>query len=128
MMTLGDLCDLVAGRVTMLVELKSRFDGDARLPIRVADSFRWISRSRCADVVRPEATAVLRQKAPSRRADIATKYRPHPYYDLMPAWLRYGMGYLLPALMARPQFIAYGVSGLPAFAPLFARQVLVCRF
>ena len=27
MMTLGELCDLVAGRVTMLVELKSRFDG-----------------------------------------------------------------------------------------------------
>ena len=37
MMTLGELCDLVAGRVTMLVELKSRFDGDARLPVRVAD-------------------------------------------------------------------------------------------
>ncbi len=36
MMTLGDLCDLVGGRVTMLVELKSRFDGDVRLPARVA--------------------------------------------------------------------------------------------
>ncbi len=28
MMTLAELCDLVAGRVAMLVELKSRFDGD----------------------------------------------------------------------------------------------------
>ncbi len=37
MMTLGDLCDLVGGRVTMLIELKSRFDGDGRLPARVAD-------------------------------------------------------------------------------------------
>ena len=36
MMTLGELCDLVGGRVTMLLELKSRFDGDARLPARVA--------------------------------------------------------------------------------------------
>ena len=36
MLTLGELCDLVAGRVTILLELKSRFDGDARLPARVA--------------------------------------------------------------------------------------------
>ena len=35
-MTLGELCDLVGGRVTMLIELKSRFDGDGRLPARVA--------------------------------------------------------------------------------------------
>ena len=28
MMTLGDLCDLVASRVTLVLELKSRFDGD----------------------------------------------------------------------------------------------------
>ena len=32
MLTLGELCDLVDGRVTMLIELKSRFDGDDRLP------------------------------------------------------------------------------------------------
>ena len=30
MMTLGELCDLVGGRVTMLVEVKSRFDGDRK--------------------------------------------------------------------------------------------------
>ena len=34
MMTLGELCDLVGGRATMLLELKSRFDGDGRLPAR----------------------------------------------------------------------------------------------
>ena len=55
MMTLGELCDLVAGRVTMLVELKSRFDGDARLPARVADGARRLSRAGGADVVRPGA-------------------------------------------------------------------------
>ena len=37
MMTLGDLCTLVAGRATMVIELKSRFDGDERLPSRVAE-------------------------------------------------------------------------------------------
>ena len=38
MMTLGDLCDLVGGRAALLLELKSRFDGDGRLPARVAAS------------------------------------------------------------------------------------------
>ena len=31
MLTLGELCDLVAGRAALLLELKSRFDGDLRL-------------------------------------------------------------------------------------------------
>jgi glycerophosphoryl diester phosphodiesterase len=34
MLTLGELCDLVAGRATTLLELKSQFDGDDRLPAR----------------------------------------------------------------------------------------------
>jgi hypothetical protein len=41
----------------------------------------------------------------------------------MPAWMRLGMGYLLTALTARPQFVAYAVADLPALAPLAARHV-----
>jgi glycerophosphoryl diester phosphodiesterase len=40
----------------------------------------------------------------------------------MPAWMRYGMGYLLTALMPHPQFVAYAVNDLPALAPLVARR------
>ena len=99
MMTLGDLCDLVGGRVTMLVELKSRFDGDGRLPARVAEvlagyrgpvapmSFDPASSRRCG-----------KRRRSLVRGIIAAKYRPHPYWDLMPAWMRHGMGYLLTAL------------------------------
>src|ERR1700761_120373 len=36
MMTLGDLCALVAGRVPLVIELKSAFDGDRRLGQRRA--------------------------------------------------------------------------------------------
>jgi hypothetical protein len=38
--------------------------------------------------------------------------------------MRYGMGYLVTAVVARPQFVAYSVSDLPALAPSFARRVL----
>src|ERR1700750_745701 len=36
MMTLGDLCALVAGRVPLVIEMKSAFDGDRRLVQRMA--------------------------------------------------------------------------------------------
>src|SRR5712672_2511810 len=37
MMTLGDLCALVAGRVPLVIEVKSHFDGDRRLVSRMAE-------------------------------------------------------------------------------------------
>jgi len=125
MMTLGDLCDLVGGRVAMLLELKSRFDGDGRLPARVAAVLSEYRGPVAPMSFDPLQLRVLRQKAPRLpRGIAAAKYRPHPYWDQMPAWLRHGMGSLLPALTARPQFVAYAVGDLPALAPLFARHIL----
>ena len=40
MLTLSELCELIAGRVTLLLELKSRFDGDRRLAQRAAAVLR----------------------------------------------------------------------------------------
>ena len=125
MMTLGELCDLVGGRVTMLVELKSRFDGNTRLPGRVADILAGYRGAVAPMSFDPLQLAVLLRKAPQLiRGIIAAKYRPHPYWDTMPTWMRLGMGYLVTALTARPQFVAYGIADLPALAPLFARHIL----
>jgi glycerophosphoryl diester phosphodiesterase len=125
MMTLGELCDLVAGRVTVLVELKSRFDGDRRLPARVGDVLAGYRGPVAPMSFDPGQLVALRCKTPQLTLGIvAAKYRPHPYWDQMPAWMRHGMGYLVTALTARPQFVAYGIADLPALAPLFARHVL----
>jgi glycerophosphoryl diester phosphodiesterase len=124
MMTLGELCDLVGGRVTMLVELKSRFDGDRRLAGRVAavlSGYRGPVGPMSFD---PGQLLLLRKNSPHLVYGIvAAKYRPHPYWDLMPDWMQRGMGYLLTALTSRPQFVAYAVADLPALAPLAARHV-----
>jgi glycerophosphoryl diester phosphodiesterase len=125
MMTLGELCDLNGGRTTMLVELKSKFDGDDRLPLRVAEVLSNYHGPVAPMSFDPGQMATLGQKAPKLvRGIIAAKYRPHPYWDLMPAWMRLGMGHLVTALTARPQFVAYAIADLPAAAPLFARHVL----
>lgn len=124
MLTLGELCDLVDRRVTMLVELKSRFDGDERLPARVATVLAGYRGHAAPMSFDPRQIAALRHKAPQLPCGIvAAKYRPHPYWDQMPFWMRYGMGYLVTGLAARAQFVAYAVADLPAFAPLVARHV-----
>lgn len=125
MMTLGELCDLVAGRVAMLVELKSRFDGDGALPARVAAVLAGYRGPAAPMSFDPTQLKVLRQKAPHLpRGIVAARYRPHPYWDRMPPALRYGMGSLLPALTAQPHFVAYAVGDLPAPGPFVARHGL----
>ena len=64
MMTLGDLCDLVGGRVALLLELKSRFDGDGRLPARVAALLAGYRGPGRADVLRPDSACSCCGKRP----------------------------------------------------------------
>jgi glycerophosphoryl diester phosphodiesterase len=125
MMTLGDLRDLVAGRTIILIEVKSRFDGDVRLAERVADVLAAYAGPAAPMSFDPWQIKALRHKAHKLVCGIvAAKYRPHPYWDLMPAWMRHGMGYLLTGLAARPQFVAYAAADLPALAPVLANRLL----
>lgn len=125
MMTLPELCDLVGGRVAMLIELKSRFDGDGRLASRVAEVLTGYDGPVGPMSFDPRQMMMLRHKAPGLTCGIvAAQYRPHPYWDQMPNWMQHGMGYLLTGLLARSQFAAYAVADLPAFAPLLARRLL----
>ena len=55
MITLGELCDLVAGRAPLVIELKSRFDGDQRLVARAAEVLSQLWRPGRPDVVRSGA-------------------------------------------------------------------------
>jgi glycerophosphoryl diester phosphodiesterase len=124
MLTLGDLCDLVAARTTIFIELKSRFDGEVRLANRVAEVLTAYAGPAAPMSFDPWQITALRHKAPKIACGIvAAKYRPHPYWDLMPAWMRRGMGYLLTGVVARPQFVAYAAADLPALAPLLANRL-----
>jgi glycerophosphoryl diester phosphodiesterase len=126
MMTLGELCDLIAGRVPLLLEMKSRFDRDQRLPLRVAAVLAGYNGPSAPMSFDHAQLRLLRQKAPHLlRGIVAAKYRPHPYWDQMPPLSRYGMGFLFPAaLTGRPHFVAYAADNLPAIAPALARHAL----
>jgi glycerophosphoryl diester phosphodiesterase len=122
MMTLGDLLDLVGGRVALVLELKSRFDGDARLPRRTAEILKTYSGPVAAMSFDPEQVAAIQDLAPGLpRGIVAQRDRGG---DRVALGRRDKLAYLLLGLRSRPHFVAYRVQDLPAPGPLLARYAL----
>ena len=122
MMTLSDLLDLVAGRVGLFLELKSRFDCDPRLPHRVAEVVKSYAGPVAAMSFDPYQVEAVRELAPGLiRGIVAERYRAG---ESEGPGGRERLAYLLHGLRSRPQFVAYHVNDLPAAGPLLARHVL----
>src|SRR5262249_18834904 len=118
MITLGDLCDLVAGRATLVIELKSRYDGDPRLVARAADVLAGYRGPAAVMSFDPAQVAELRRIAPRLlRGMVAERTYRHHEWDALPATAKRSMAYFTHALATRPQFIAYSVRDLPAAVP-----------
>ena len=110
MMTLGELCDLVAGRVPLILEVKSHFDGDTRLADRVAEIVQGYAGPVAAMSFDPVTVASV---APLLRRDCrAAWWRRMPARSMpgTPTSLRYATA----AFRARPHFLAWSVRDLPA--------------
>lgn len=121
-MTLGELCDLVAGRATLVLELKSRFDGDRRVAERTAAVLEAYAGPVAVMSFDPELVATIRACAPGLPRGIVAEYHySHHEWDRLPASAKRRMAYLLHANRTRPHFVAYGVRDLPAAAPILAR-------
>ena len=127
MMTLGDLCALVAGRVPLVVEVKSHFDGDRRLVRRMAEVLSSYSGPVVGMSFDPDQVLALREIMPTLpRGIIAQRtYDDSSWTRLTPAQ-RDGMLYLRHGLRTEPHFVAFWVNQLPAPAPWIARNVFGC--
>ena len=64
MITLGELCDLVAGRVTLVIEIKSHYDGDTRLAARTVEVLQAYAGPVAAMSFDPLLVSALRTFAP----------------------------------------------------------------
>jgi glycerophosphoryl diester phosphodiesterase len=123
-LSLGELCDLVGGRATLVLELKSHFDGDRRLVQRSADVLANYARPVAVMSFDPAMIEVVRWIAPHlTRGIVAERHYPHHEWDRFPRSEKRRMAFLLHANRTRPHFIAYGVKDLPAVAPLIARMI-----
>ena len=123
MISLGELCDLVAGRVTLVLELKSRFDGDRRLPLRVVEVLRNYAGPVAAMSFDPAQIAAIRDAAPGLRRGLVAENRYGARHQDR-SWFRGAADYLGDLTKARPQFVAYSVRDLPSPVPLISRSLL----
>ena len=124
MMSLGDLCALVAGRVPLVIELKSHFDGDRRLVTRTAEVLASYSGPAAAMSFDPDQVLGLRELMPMLpRGIVAEREYTEADWPEATAQQRRGMRHLRHALRTRPHFVAYWVDELPAPAPWMARNI-----
>jgi glycerophosphoryl diester phosphodiesterase len=123
-LTLGELLDLVAGRATLLLELKSHFNGDQRLLTRTADILSGYRGPAAVMSFDPELIGFARRQYPALvRGIVAQRHYSRGEWKELSASARRNMSFLLHVPRSRPQFIAYSVRDLPAGPPLLVRAL-----
>jgi len=127
MMTLADLCDLVAGRVPLVIEVKSLFDGDRKLVKRMAEVLSSYQGHAVGMSFDPDQVMALRELIPSRPRGIVAErhYTAQDWPQASPAQRR-DMTHMRHFLRTRPDFVAYYVDQLPSLAPWLARNIFRC--
>jgi len=127
MFTLAELCACAAGRVPLVIEIKSRFDGDRRLVQRAVDILANYPGPAALMSFDPDQVIAIRDLAPHIPRGIVAErsYREEEWQALPPEKIR-GMLHLRHAFQTRPNFVAYWINDLPAPAPWLARNVFGC--
>ena len=127
MMTLGDLCDLVAGRVPLVLEIKSLFDGDRVLVERTAEVLSGYRGPVVAMSFDPDQLMAIQSFMPSiPRGIVAERSYDNAYWNDLSAAQKHDMLHLRHGFRTRPHFVAYSVNDLPSPAPWIARNVFGC--
>jgi len=120
--TLDEILESVAGRATLFLELKSRWNGDRRLERAVAKILGGYSGPVAVMSFDPLALREIRRLAPHLpRGLVAGRFVSNEEHSV-PVRYRFAYRHLLAACVVLPHFIAYDVSGLPASAPLMVRH------
>jgi glycerophosphoryl diester phosphodiesterase len=120
MLTLGELCDLVAGRVPLVIELKSRFDDDHRLAVRTSKVLAGYAGPAAVMSFDPGLVAALRDLSPAVPRGLVAMARSAASSSPSTSATRF----VLQALSARLYFLAYRVQDLSGAIPMTARNLL----
>jgi glycerophosphoryl diester phosphodiesterase len=123
MMTLGELCDLVDGRVPLVVELKSGFDGNRAIVDRVATVLTAYRGPVAVMSFDPDKVLAAREIMPAMvRGIIAeSRYDESEWPMLTPAQ-RHEMIALRHLPNTQPHFVSYNVNDLPSDDALAAKR------
>jgi glycerophosphoryl diester phosphodiesterase len=121
---LAELLQLVAGKVPLILELKSPWNGVSTLARTVADQLLPYEGPVAVMSFDPDLVEALKIHAPGLpRGIVAERRYVHPHWKfLTPARKRY-LGLLLHLWRTKPHFVAYAQFNLPALAPWVARNI-----
>jgi glycerophosphoryl diester phosphodiesterase len=123
-MTLGELCEFVAGRMPLVIELKSRFDGDRRLVTRTAQVLQSYAGPVAVMSFDPQFVRALREIASGLpRGIVAERHYDDEEWRELTKRQRRDLAFLIHAPRTRPHFVAYHVKDLPSPGPWIARNI-----
>ena len=122
--TLAAFLDRIDGRAPVVIEVKSRFDGDEALARRLVEIVADRPGPIAVKSFDPALVALLRRIAPSLPRGIVAQsaYGPGEFAGLDPG-LRKAMSDLLHWNETRPDFLSWRHADLPAAAPFLARTL-----
>lgn len=122
--TLAAFLDRIRGRTPLVVEVKSRFDGDERLARRLVEVLAGRDGPVVAKSFDPEIVTLLQRIAPTLPRGIVaqTRYEEGEWLGLDAA-RRHEMANLLHWAETEPGFLSWRGSDLPDGAPFLARRL-----
>ena len=127
LLSFGDLLELVAGKVPLLVEIKSDWDApDSQFLAAVADLSLGYRGPLALMSFDPAVMAAMRNLAPGLpRGIVSGSYEgPEWWSEAIDSERAFRLRHCLEAGPAQPSFIAYHVDDLPTPVTRFAREVM----
>ena len=120
--TLPEFLALLGGRVPLICEVKSRFDGDRRLADRVAEIAAGYDGPLAIKSFDPGVIVHLRAQDVTRPLGIVAEadYR-DPEWSHLPPGLKRELAHMLHFAGTRPDFLSYHVHDLPHAVPHLCR-------
>lgn len=124
--TLAALLDRIAGRVPLVIEIKSRFDGDLALTRRTVEIVKQRpGQPIVIESFDPAIVAALRALAPTiPRGIVAMNDYSYPDYVELDAGQKHALANLLHFNETLPDFLSWKVSDLPCAAPFLCQRAL----
>ncbi|MCX5494242.1 glycerophosphodiester phosphodiesterase family protein [Kaistia dalseonensis] len=128
--TLAELFATVAGKVPLVLELKSEFKGDRRLEKAVAPILANYGGPAVVMSFDPESMAMMKKLLPVvPRGIVADRYTDLNDWGFLTARQRLSFRHLLSVPRVGASFVSYDLNGLPSLAPSLVRLfglTLIC--
>jgi glycerophosphoryl diester phosphodiesterase len=122
--TLAAFLDRIAGRTPLVIEIKSRFDGDLRLTARTAEVVGAYAGPVAIKSFDPVITATLFELIPALPRGIVAESRyDHSDWSSFSGERKHDLANLLHFPESRPDFLSWRVDDLPSAAPFLCRHL-----